>query len=119
MLPEIKLKESFTGKRAEKLKKVCPMNVFDIEDDEAVVARPRDCTMCRECLRPDDFEQKIRLARLKQHFIFSIESVGQLPAEEIFRESLRIFFQKCEAAREALQRARQQTKNRNHAAILK
>jgi DNA-directed RNA polymerase I and III subunit RPAC1 len=119
MLPEITFKEEITGAAARQLVKACPMNVYDIEDDTAVVARPRDCTMCRECLRVDDFETKIRLSRLKQHFIFSIESVGSLPAEEIFREAMRIFYQKCATAREALQRARQQTKNRNSAPVLK
>jgi DNA-directed RNA polymerase I and III subunit RPAC1 len=119
MLPEITFNENITGSSAKLLKKVCPMNVFDIEDDNAIVARPRDCTMCRECLRPEDFEKKIRLSRLKQHFIFSIESVGSIPADEIFREALRIFYQKCVSSREALQRTRQQTKNRNKAPVLK
>jgi len=27
------------------------MGVFDIEDNKAVVANPRNCTICRECIR--------------------------------------------------------------------
>ena len=33
------------GKCAE----VCPMNVFDIVDGKAVVARPNDCIECHAC----------------------------------------------------------------------
>ncbi|MFY9141211.1 MAG: 4Fe-4S binding protein [Thermacetogeniaceae bacterium] len=29
---------------------VCPSEVFDIEDDKAVVARPDDCTDCETCV---------------------------------------------------------------------
>ena len=28
---------------------VCPVNVFDMVDGKAVVARPDDCTECRAC----------------------------------------------------------------------
>lgn len=83
------------GRHAQELVKICPMNVFDIEDDEAIVARPRDCTMCRECIRTDEWEKKVSLERLKNHYIFSIESVGMMRPEDIFREALRIFYDKC------------------------
>lgn len=69
LLPEISLLEEITGKEAKELKKKCPMNVFDIEDDKAIVSRPRDCTMCRECIREDGWEEKVRLSRVKDHFI--------------------------------------------------
>ncbi len=36
-----------TGAHAEALAALCPMRVFDVEDGAAVVARPRDCTLCR------------------------------------------------------------------------
>lgn len=56
-----------TGKQAEALVQKCPMNVFDIEDlprkgiRQARVARPRDCTMCRECIREGEWAEKIQL----------------------------------------------------------
>lgn len=28
----------------------CPSEVFDIEDDKSVVARPDDCTECETCV---------------------------------------------------------------------
>ena len=29
---------------------VCPSEVFDIEDDKSIVARPDDCTECESCV---------------------------------------------------------------------
>lgn len=45
----------------------------------AQVARPRDCTMCRECIREPGWSDKISLHRKADHFIFGVESVGMLP----------------------------------------
>lgn len=73
LLPEITFLQPVKGEEAKQLKKKCPMNVFDIEDvaDEMVanVARPRNCTMCRECIREEGWEKKIKLERVKDHFI--------------------------------------------------
>lgn len=46
---------------------------------EKQVARPRDCTMCRECIREPGWNEKVSLSRIADHFIFGIESVGMLP----------------------------------------
>jgi NAD-dependent dihydropyrimidine dehydrogenase PreA subunit len=90
------------------------MNVFDIEDlgstggvgtgskgkkgtgttttaaggGRAVVARPRDCTMCRECIRKADegWDQRIQLRRKADHFLFSVEAVGTDDPGNIVRE---------------------------------
>ena len=52
LLPDIRLKEPITGDDAHKLKGMCPMDVFDVEDlggvPTAKTARPRNCSMCRE-----------------------------------------------------------------------
>lgn len=61
------------GEDAQKLVKKCPVNVFDIEDiggkQRATVARPRACTLCRECIREPGWEEKVALRRVKDHFI--------------------------------------------------
>lgn len=67
------------------------MQVFDIEDimgvSTAVVARPRDCTMCRECIRKEGWEEgRVELRRKADHFIFTVESVGCLKPVDIVRE---------------------------------
>lgn len=106
------------------------IQVFDIEDlgndhRRAVVGRPRQCTMCRECIRPKKFDDNIKLARIKDHFIctffffpplftslcflllclVSVESTGILPAKELFREAVKELISKCDTFETHLQKA--------------
>ena len=66
------------------------MQVFDIEDlggvETATVGRPRDCTMCRECIRREGWSEKVELKRKADHFIFSVESTGCMKPEAIVKE---------------------------------
>merc|ERR1719498_1644035 len=101
MCPEIILNEEFTGKAAEELVKVCPTGVFDIEDDAAYVANPRNCTTCRACLEKYG-EDKIEVNKIKNHFLFNIESVGSLPAGTLFQRAIHILQQKVTTALEIL-----------------
>lgn len=102
MLPEVVLLEDVEGEIADELKKKCPVNVFDIEDigkgrRRAKVARPRECTLCRECIRGGkEWEDRVSLRRIKNHFIFTIESTGALPPEVLFTEAVKILEDKCE-----------------------
>ncbi|KAL5735619.1 hypothetical protein ACOSP7_030080 [Xanthoceras sorbifolium] len=102
LLPEVVLLDEIKDEDAEKLVKTCPVNVFDIEDigngkKKAKVARPRACTLCRECLRVgEDWEERLSLRRVKNHFIFTIESTGALPPEVLFTEAVKILEDKCE-----------------------
>ena len=80
------------------------MQVFDIEDlangtgkakvPTATVARPRDCTMCRECIRREGWDQRVNLKRVANHFIFTVESSGCIPARDIVK-MVRGYIQKC------------------------
>lgn len=75
------------------------MQVFDIEDmggastaarAVAVAARPRDCTMCRECIRLPGWENRVQLRRKADHFIFSVETAGSLRPEDIVKRAIAI-----------------------------
>jgi DNA-directed RNA polymerase I and III subunit RPAC1 len=54
------------------LKKLCPTGVYDIEDfgehKKAVVKNPRNCTTCRECIRPPEFREVIELGKISDHY---------------------------------------------------
>jgi len=100
MLPEVVFLEQIEGDEAEELVKKCPVNVFDIEDlgnggKRAVVAKPRACTLCRECVMGPS-GGKIQLRRVRDHFIYTIESTGALPPEVLFTEAVKILEEKCE-----------------------
>ncbi|KAB2604992.1 DNA-directed RNA polymerases I and III subunit rpac1-like [Pyrus ussuriensis x Pyrus communis] len=102
MLPEVIISQDIEDEMAEKLVATCPVKVFDIEDigngkKRATVARPRACTLCRECIREGKgWENSIALQRKKDHFIFKIESTGVLPPEVLFTEAVKILEDKCD-----------------------
>eukprot|EP01132_Coremiostelium_polycephalum_P006628 gene6628-8200_t len=101
--PEITVDSSIVGKKAQELVSKCPKNVFDIEDSGNVTAaRPLDCTMCRECIRDPEFENHIKLERVRDHFVFSIESSGILPPKVLFQEAIKILIEKCNIVEDAL-----------------
>mmetsp|Transcript_16612 Transcript_16612/g.15964 ORF Transcript_16612/g.15964 Transcript_16612/m.15964 type:complete len:343 (+) Transcript_16612:133-1161(+) len=101
LLPDVRFLEPVTGDLALELQAMCPMDVFDIEDmgkkggGTAVAARPRDCTMCRECIRKEGWSDRIQLNRKSDHFIFTVESTGCIPPEVIVREALGVLKQKA------------------------
>jgi len=106
LLPEIVLKENLTGKLAQELKQKCPMGVFDIEDSDDIlrVVRPRNCTMCRECIRDPEWEKRVDLKRVKNYYIFSIESVGMYHPKDIFEEAIKILLEKVEELKKSIER---------------
>jgi hypothetical protein len=77
--------------------------------------------MCRECIRPDDFNKKIKLMRVKDHFIcmfvarsphlfrslflVSVESTGMYKPEEIVEESIKIFILKLKKLKEETEKS--------------
>lgn len=99
LLPEVRIPKPLTGEQATQLHAMCPAGVFDIEDmggtPTASVARPRNCTMCRECVRHPGWEDRVSLGRVKDHFIFSVESSGVLPPEVLFQEAVKVLMQKA------------------------
>lgn len=84
-----------TGHLAEKLVEMCPVGVFELEDGHAIPAHPRKCTLCRECIRHEGWEDRVQISRNKKHFIFSVESTGVLKPEEIVEQALEVLIQKC------------------------
>lgn len=92
LLPDVSIPETLTGEEAKELKKMCPPDVFDIEDltGNVVVARARDCNMCRECIRKEGWQEKVKLQRKADHFIFTVESTGSMSPEDIVREAISV-----------------------------
>jgi DNA-directed RNA polymerase I and III subunit RPAC1 len=99
-LPEILLKRPFRHEEAAKLRQTCPMGVFDIEDiggvPTAYVANPRNCSLCRECIRDVAWRNAVSINRVKDHFIFTIETVGVISPVDIFRKALVVLSNKAD-----------------------
>lgn len=97
LLPVIDIKEPITGDEAKEFQKCFPKGVIGINgDDEAYVKDARKDTVSREVLRHEKLEPKVKLGRKRDHFMFTVESTGAMPAEEIFFKSVRILKNKAE-----------------------
>jgi DNA-directed RNA polymerase I and III subunit RPAC1 len=100
-LPTINLPDDRLDPAAsEELVNTCPLNVFDIEEGAAVVANPRNCTSCRECLRNKDWQ--VALGKQTDFFIFTVESTGVLPARTLFQMALEVLREKCTKLNETM-----------------
>jgi DNA-directed RNA polymerase I and III subunit RPAC1 len=102
LMPKVEIMAPLRGAEAQALVDKCPLNVFDIEDmgngeKGVTVARVRNCTMCRECIRePGWDEEKVRLSRVRDHFLFTIESTGVYTPADLFRECVKVLASKCQ-----------------------
>ena len=101
LLPSIDIKQPILGADAKKFARCFPRGVIELEDDaesgqkKAVVKNPMKDTVSRECLRHDEFKDKVQLGRVRDHFIFSIESTGQYESDDLFLESVKILKEKA------------------------
>lgn len=102
LLPDIKITKPITGVDAKNFQKCFPRGVIKLEEDaesgekKAVVADLFKDTVSRECLRYDEFKGKVKLGRIRDHFIFSVESTGQFESDELFIDSVRLLKAKAE-----------------------
>ena len=62
--------------------------------------------MRRPCAKDPKWAERVALDRIKDHFIFTIESTGMLPPEVLFQEALKIL---CEKAGEVSARLKDAT----------
>eukprot|EP00501_MAST-03F_sp_TOSAG23-6_P002430 GSMAST32.ASY1.ANO1.2539.1 assembled CDS len=110
MLPEVIITSPIEGDLAHELIKRDTTGVFALEKDtkaqggvRAIVSNVRNCTMSRECIREnDELASRIKLSRKSNHFIFSVESSGQIPAREIFLRALHVLKNKALLIRKSL-----------------
>lgn len=102
LLPHINITQPILGADAKKFAKCFPKGVIGLEHDsesgqeKAVVKDPMKDTVSRECLRHDEFKNKVKLGRIRDHFIFSVESTGQFNSDELFLDSVRLLKAKAE-----------------------
>ncbi|KAI9279417.1 DNA-directed RNA polymerase [Umbelopsis sp. AD052] len=109
LLPEIKILKPITGADAIKFQMCFPPGVIDIieEDGEklAKVVNARKDTVSREVLRHKEFEDKVRLTRVRDHFIFNIESAGAIPPQDLFVQAVGVLIEKIKAIKPSLAQA--------------
>ncbi|KAJ2136881.1 DNA-directed RNA polymerase core subunit rpc40 [Coemansia sp. RSA 678] len=106
LLPDIQILEDITGDDAELFRSCFPPGVVDIVEENGVrkakVVNPRKDTVSREVLRHKQFEGKVRLTRVRDHFIFNVESTGIIAPEKLIEQALDVLMEKCAIAKDAM-----------------
>lgn len=113
LLPTIDIVKPIVGNDAKKFARCFPKGVIGLEDvteeeseidgelegmageKKAVVRNTFKDTVSRECLRHEEFQGKVKLGRMRDHFIFSVESTGQFDSDYLFLESVKTLRAKC------------------------
>ncbi|KAL8809221.1 MAG: hypothetical protein Q9223_003336 [Gallowayella weberi] len=114
LLPTISITKPIIGNDARKFARCFPRGVIGLEEvsaeeasregsgyeghegeKKAVVKNTFKDTVSRECLRHPEFEGKVKLGRVRDHFVFLVESTGQYESDELFLESVKILKEKC------------------------
>lgn len=96
ILPDITINRKVTGEDALLLQKCFSPGVIELnEKGEAYVKDARYDSCSRNVFRYPHLTDAVTMSRVRDHFIFSIESVGALPPDVIFTESVKILKRKC------------------------
>ncbi|CAF0854640.1 unnamed protein product [Brachionus calyciflorus] len=103
LLTEIVLKTDFYDEQAEKLKSCFSPGVIKIVEDKkkegrtkAVVDNPRLDTCSRQVYMFDEFKGLVEINKIRDHFLFSIESTGAVTCENLMKESINILMMKTQ-----------------------
>lgn len=120
LLPTIDITQPIIGADAKKFARCFPRGVVRLDtvtstdiqnypelegkegETKAVVADAKNDTVSRECLRHPEFKDKVKLGRVRDHFIFKIESTGQWESDELFLESVKLLKVKCQRIKRGL-----------------
>ncbi|KAJ2702884.1 DNA-directed RNA polymerase core subunit rpc40 [Coemansia sp. IMI 209128] len=106
LLPDIQILQDITGDDAELFRSCFPPGVVEIVNEggvrKAKVVNARKDTVSREVLRHKGFEGKVRLTRVRDHFIFNVESTGAIRPEVLVSKALDVLIEKCDISKAAL-----------------
>ena len=87
LLPSVKLSSKISKDDILKIKNICPSHVFDIEDikneKRLIVKNESACTNCRACQFLPVEDEMVRISKQNKKYHFTVESVGQMKAQEI------------------------------------
>lgn len=100
LLPEITLLEPVEGEQAERLQRCFSKGVIELEELNGIkvakVGNSRLDTCSREVLRHYDLKNLVKLGRVRDHFIFTVESTGILPPDVLVTQAIKVLMTKCQ-----------------------
>ena len=102
LMPSIEIVKPIYDELAEELVNWMEPGVFKLEETDdadhrvkAVVVNPYACTMSRNFMRNPALKESIKMSRIPNHFIFSVESVGMMEPAVIVAEALKVLKNKA------------------------
>lgn len=97
LLPEIKLTKEVHGRDAHLLQKCFSKGVIEIDkNDCAYVKNARYDNCSRNIYRYPHLADSAQMSRVRDHFIFNVETLGALKPDEIFIEAVKVLQKKCQ-----------------------
>ncbi|XP_047537029.1 DNA-directed RNA polymerases I and III subunit RPAC1 [Vanessa atalanta] len=98
LLPEITLTREVNGNEATLLQSCFSPGVIGLDTDgKAYVRNARYDSCSRNVYRYDAIKDAVILSRIRDHFIFNVESVGAMTPNVIFVEAVKILRDKCKS----------------------
>ncbi|XP_026494420.1 DNA-directed RNA polymerases I and III subunit RPAC1 [Vanessa tameamea] len=98
LLPEITLTREVKGNEATLLQSCFSPGVIGLDTDgKAYVRNARYDSCSRNVYRYDAIKDAVILSRIRDHFIFNVESVGAMTPNIIFVEAVKILRDKCKS----------------------
>lgn len=96
LLPEITLTRPISGEDAKTVQSCFSPGVIGIDEkNQAYVKDARYDTCSRNIYRYPDLVDAVVMARIRDHFIFTVESVGAYQPHDIFLEAVKLLKKKC------------------------
>ncbi|XP_077138031.1 DNA-directed RNA polymerases I and III subunit RPAC1 isoform X2 [Ranitomeya variabilis] len=99
LLPEISLLRPVEGELADRLQRCFSPGVIAVDTVKgkrtARVENARRDTGSREIFRNDDLKNLVKMGRVRDHFIFSVESTGILAPDTLLTEAIKVLMGKC------------------------
>ncbi len=99
IIPEINVSEKCDG--CGECVDACPRNVLEVRDGRVEVKDLLRCSMCMSCVNVCE-ENAIDVEETDS-YLFTIESVGSMPAREILRRGIEVLKKKAEEMNEILE----------------
>lgn len=97
LLPEITLTREVSGEDAKTLQSCFSPGVIEIDDrGQAYVKDARYDSCSRNIYRHPHLKDAVEMTRIRDHFIFNVESVGAYKPHDIFLESIKLLKKKCQ-----------------------
>ncbi|XP_054715003.1 DNA-directed RNA polymerases I and III subunit RPAC1-like [Uloborus diversus] len=99
LLPRLKLLEEISGERAHLLSSCFSPGVIRISHKKgkevAKVADSRKINCSRNVLLHDELSDAVEISKVKDHYIFTVESAGALQPEVLVQDAINILKSKC------------------------